>query len=185
MVSTEVKIIIAATEAFTINGYSSTNMTQVAQAAGVSRQTLYAHFKTKDTLLMAVMRHAMDTTIVDMQAAWDGGMQLPDVIEIFFDFATRKPFMLMQTHPDLKDILMGPGGKAADVAREAEIQKADVLANFLSDMALGLPDDVIASLAEYVVRVAKDLKYSCTTIEELNQMLAHLKETTVAFLSAK
>lgn len=44
------QIISAASHLFTEQGYLSTSMDQVAEAAGVSKQTVYSHFGTKDDL---------------------------------------------------------------------------------------------------------------------------------------
>ncbi|UTA48776.1 TetR/AcrR family transcriptional regulator [Simiduia sp. 21SJ11W-1] len=44
------QIIAAASHLFTEQGYLSTSMDQVAEAAGVSKQTVYSHFGTKDDL---------------------------------------------------------------------------------------------------------------------------------------
>jgi TetR/AcrR family transcriptional regulator, mexJK operon transcriptional repressor len=45
----------AATEAFLRNGYTRTNMDDIARRAGVSKQTIYMHFSDKETLLFAVV----------------------------------------------------------------------------------------------------------------------------------
>ncbi|MCO8125403.1 TetR/AcrR family transcriptional regulator [Stieleria sp. TO1_6] len=48
------RIISAATELFLRDGYSSTNLEQVAEMAGVTKPTVYSHFKSKEGLLSAV-----------------------------------------------------------------------------------------------------------------------------------
>lgn len=49
------EIIHAATELFLAQGYSKTSMDEVAQVAGVSKQTVYSHFKNKETLFQQVV----------------------------------------------------------------------------------------------------------------------------------
>jgi AcrR family transcriptional regulator len=44
-------------------------MEDVAKAAGVTRQTVYAHYPSREALLMAVMRRARDTVLAAMDAA--------------------------------------------------------------------------------------------------------------------
>jgi TetR/AcrR family transcriptional repressor of mexJK operon len=48
-------ILLAATELFLNNGFSSTSMDLVANQAGVSKQTVYSHFSNKDALFTAVI----------------------------------------------------------------------------------------------------------------------------------
>ena len=48
------RIMHAATELFLRDGYSNTNLEHVAKIAGVTKPTVYAHFKSKEGLLLAV-----------------------------------------------------------------------------------------------------------------------------------
>lgn len=48
-------ILIAASQLFLQEGFTATSMDQVASAAGVSKQTVYSHFKNKDALFSAVI----------------------------------------------------------------------------------------------------------------------------------
>ncbi len=48
-------IIEGATEVFLANGYGAASMAQIACAAGVSKQTVYAHFGGKDALFEAII----------------------------------------------------------------------------------------------------------------------------------
>lgn len=47
-------ILEAATEAFLQGGYSGTNMDEVAASAGVSKQTVYKHFSSKEALFIEI-----------------------------------------------------------------------------------------------------------------------------------
>jgi TetR/AcrR family transcriptional regulator, cholesterol catabolism regulator len=51
----EEKIINAATEAFMVKGIRSVTMDSIAQAAGVSKRTIYELFKDKDTLVIQTL----------------------------------------------------------------------------------------------------------------------------------
>ncbi|MFI9424226.1 TetR/AcrR family transcriptional regulator [Streptomyces achromogenes] len=50
------RILAAATRLFAVQGINATGMEQVAEAAPVSKRTLYAHFRTKDDLVIAHLR---------------------------------------------------------------------------------------------------------------------------------
>ncbi|MBH5333333.1 helix-turn-helix transcriptional regulator [Streptomyces pactum] len=51
------RILAAATRLFAVQGINATGMEQVAEAAPVSKRTLYAHFRTKDDLVIAHLEH--------------------------------------------------------------------------------------------------------------------------------
>ncbi|MFF5437924.1 TetR family transcriptional regulator [Streptomyces achromogenes] len=50
------RILAAAARLFAVQGINATGMEQVAEAAPVSKRTLYAHFRTKDDLVLAHLR---------------------------------------------------------------------------------------------------------------------------------
>lgn len=52
---TRLKVIAAALELFSRNGYSNTTLAMIAEAAGFSRGPIYWHFKSKDELYQAVL----------------------------------------------------------------------------------------------------------------------------------
>jgi TetR/AcrR family transcriptional regulator len=65
------EILDAATAVFLRYGYRKTSMDDLARAAGLSRQGLYLHFRTKNVLFQAVVEHAVATTRAAARAALD------------------------------------------------------------------------------------------------------------------
>ena len=55
---TRLKIIAAALELFSRNGYSNTTLAMIADSAGFSRGPIYWHFKNKDELYEAVLAYS-------------------------------------------------------------------------------------------------------------------------------
>jgi AcrR family transcriptional regulator len=55
------RILAAATTLFQSHGINATGMEQVAATAPVSKRTLYAHFATKDQLVMAYLGHVVES----------------------------------------------------------------------------------------------------------------------------
>jgi len=55
--SAQEKIINAATEAFLLKGIKAVTMDSIAQAAGVSKRTVYELFEDKDALAVATIKH--------------------------------------------------------------------------------------------------------------------------------
>ena len=61
-------IIAAATKLFLEQGYSKTNLEQVAKAAGVTKPTVYSHFGSKQALLKQVTAHNADRRVAEMSS---------------------------------------------------------------------------------------------------------------------
>jgi TetR/AcrR family transcriptional repressor of mexJK operon len=60
------RILKAATDLFLNEGYSGTNLQQVASAAGVTKPTVYSHFKSKEGLLQAVTAASAETRMAEL-----------------------------------------------------------------------------------------------------------------------
>lgn len=84
-------ILSAATALFPEHGYEKTTMDQVAQRAGVTKQTVYSHFKTKDQLFIqmidALCQRAVSRPPMALQASkpfdellYDIGLNLLELI---------------------------------------------------------------------------------------------------------
>jgi AcrR family transcriptional regulator len=54
---TRERIILAALKLFEKNGFSTTRTQEVADAAGISHGSIFAHFKTRDELILQVANH--------------------------------------------------------------------------------------------------------------------------------
>lgn len=57
---TRLKVIAAALELFSRNGYSNTTLAMIGEAAGFSRGPIYWHFKNKDELFEAVLAYSQE-----------------------------------------------------------------------------------------------------------------------------
>ncbi|BCM92316.1 hypothetical protein IAD21_04195 [Abditibacteriota bacterium] len=62
------QILEGAQRAFLQYGYARASTDLIAQSAGVSKQTLYAHYENKPQLLSAVLRHLLDEVNFPMSA---------------------------------------------------------------------------------------------------------------------
>jgi TetR/AcrR family transcriptional regulator, mexJK operon transcriptional repressor len=56
-------ILSAGRDLFLSNGYQGTSVDQIAASAEVSKQTVYKHFGDKHELLLAIVNHALESTV--------------------------------------------------------------------------------------------------------------------------
>ena len=61
------KILLGAVQEFLAHGYAATSMDRVATAAGVSKATVYSHFKDKEGLFSALMQRLAEEKILYIQ----------------------------------------------------------------------------------------------------------------------
>lgn len=180
----KVKIIAAAIETFSRYGVRRTSMGDVAKAAGVSRQTLYANFDGKDALLAAAMAAVIEQIMQDLAADWQACDDAGAVLDVYFQRAVIAPFEAMQRMPDLKELITGVGPQTRQVTLDAESAKSAQLAAQLVPFGQGLAAKGLTPLdvAHLVVRAANDFKLSAHETDELRNLLRTLRAAVMALL---
>lgn len=180
----KVNILNAAEAMFLKNGTRQTNMTQVAKAADVSRQTVYAHFENKDALIAAVTRQLMTKMIAQLQENWAKCETLSEKLDVFFRISALEPFEILQTHPELKGLLLGASERTAAVAAQAGRDKANALSKQLEayDDALKKAGTSSDDLGDYIAQVSKNLKYTASSRSELERHLGLLAQSIRALV---
>lgn len=66
---TRERLLAAATEVFTDQGFGSTAMGDIATAAGVSHGTVYTYFETKEAVLLAVIQQQIDDLVSSLRTS--------------------------------------------------------------------------------------------------------------------
>jgi len=87
MQSTREKLIQVAFEAFGRNGFHGVGLDRIIDEAGVSKQTFYNHFESKDELILAVLehRHAVEKDEFNKSLARLAGDDARDKLLAMFD----------------------------------------------------------------------------------------------------
>ena len=80
------QILDVALEVFTVHGYQTASMDMIAAQAGMSKQTLYRHFGSKEQLFVHVVQALIERSPVLVPAAvGGGGRELRDLLIAFAD----------------------------------------------------------------------------------------------------
>jgi AcrR family transcriptional regulator len=97
-------IIHAAIGVFLRYGYARTTMRDIAQAAGLTRPTLYLTFPDKERIFAAVVEKMIDDKLTEIR----GGLQRQKTLETKLRFACNawaaEGYELVQAHPDAADM---------------------------------------------------------------------------------
>lgn len=167
------RLLDATVEAAAAHGLTRLSVGDVARQAGLSRQTLYKHFPSKDALVAAAVLRESQTMVAQIVAAADTHDDLQDALEaaIFTTLVlTREhPLLdrLVRTEPEaLLPLLLSDGGPVTMTVRavvEAIVDQripalsplelrrtADLLSRVLISYAVSAPDDPPEEVARFM-----------------------------------
>ena len=121
----------AALQCFAANGYSGTTMDRVAEAAGLTKPTLYQYFPSKETLFARMMLEKRDA-MLQAFAAPDSGEMVQQLHSFAWRYAdtVMQPMMLSLARLILAEVQRFPEiGRAYQAAGPDQL--LDALAGFL------------------------------------------------------
>lgn len=179
------KIIMCAIEVITRYGVRKATMGDIADQAGISRQTLYASYKNKEEILAATIRYSTDKTIEEVEKAWSVQVKLSEKIDVFFEMAIIFYFKAMADMPDWKDIISGHNNIGPEEKRAAEDRKADLLTSLFVeyDEPLKKNGSNAKDYAEFFASSASNFKYIAQDEAQLRRLLSSLKSSTLLMVS--
>ncbi len=140
-------IVAAAKESFFAQGYAGASMDQITVRSGVSKATVYAHFGSKDELLLAVV----NDVVQGMRAAMEIELPPPDEVRDFRDW-------LLQVGRMVTRQLTSPGAIAlqriaiSEANRFPEIAQAFLQADADTALAAAVKPTFRAAIADGVLR---------------------------------
>ena len=82
------RIIETASYLFYKNGYNSTGINQIISEAGIAKATLYNHFKSKEEICLAYLKHKNVSFLEDFEAFTTSKTQGKEQLLAIFDFLT-------------------------------------------------------------------------------------------------
>ncbi|MEU4032287.1 helix-turn-helix domain-containing protein [Streptomyces anulatus] len=145
------RILAAAAELFASQGINATGMEQIAERAPVSKRTLYAHFRTKDELVLAHLKdlassgRTLEGALVREEvSAKDRVLALFDPLPAGTDPVRGCPFI------DAAVEFPDPLSAVHSYARERKLLMVRLVADLVADMGCRRP----AVLAEQLVTLA-------------------------------
>ncbi|WP_405252070.1 TetR/AcrR family transcriptional regulator [Dokdonia sp. Asnod3-C12] len=82
------RIIKTASSLFYKNGYNATGINQIIAEAGIAKATLYNHFKSKEEICLAYLKHKNVSFLEDFEAFTTSKTQGKEQLLAIFDFLT-------------------------------------------------------------------------------------------------
>jgi AcrR family transcriptional regulator len=182
MIQTREAVLAAAADLFLRHGYRKASMDEIARGAGLSKPTLYAHFKDKEALFAAVCADLGQRMLASAEAAAAAGTFVDRVCGILAAKFTAT-FALLRQSPhaqELMDTHQAAARKRIDETTRrfeamllAEVDRAS-RSGALSVRRLGLDR---RGLVRLLMQAGYGASYGTATVEEHEQQLRALVRT--------
>ena len=186
MTETELNIVEAAIRTFVRYGARKAAMADIAEEAGVSRQTLYDVFGNKDELIIASIRHITEQNLGRVEERLGDVASLADQLDIYFAETIVKSYELLQTSGDAEDLISGHNEAGrGEIARSHE-RHEKLVTRLLAPHATNIQaaGQTHRQLAHFVVTTVMSFKYSANNRRDLNGLLDCLSNLVIAAASA-
>ncbi|MQA63686.1 MAG: TetR family transcriptional regulator [Actinophytocola sp.] len=167
----------AASDQLTERAWAEIRMADIAKAAGVSRQTLYKEFGSRQGFAQAYILHEAERFLAGVEQAVsehldDPRAALAAAIEVFLNLAAKEPLIVAIVSGEAGDGLLplvtNRAGPVLGFATER-------LAGFLGDAWPGVPERSVRLIAENMIRLAISHAASATaSVEETAANMAEL-----------
>jgi len=158
-------------------GLQKTTMSDIANAAGISRQTLYNTYSNKEEILRAAVKFFMDQDLQAVKDAWADMATLPDKLDVYFEKGPINWYDQIQEMPDAADLMEGISEVVEPALKEADTDWIHTLALLFSEY---MESAKANEVADFVFVSSKNAKYSAKTRDQLINRLALLKEMVVS-----
>ncbi len=183
----EKRFIEAAIEVLSRYGVRRTTMGDIAEQAGVSRQTLYASYANKDEILAAAMHYLVDKTVEGIKADWEVADTIDEKLDAYFQHAVIAYYEGIKNMPDSVDLISG-----IDATTNAELEKGDKIKKAALAKLFAAHEDSLksagtssADLADLVQSSSSNFKFIARDEDHLKRLLASLKSAALSLLGER
>jgi AcrR family transcriptional regulator len=116
-------ILQAAAQIFRQKGYNAASMQDIADAVGIQKPSLYHHVNSKQEILLALLDHALDLLIADMEAVLESDAPADEKLHT----AIRAYVMRLTAEADLSAVLILEYRSLESRLRARHIQRRDMV----------------------------------------------------------
>jgi len=177
MDSRENKIAEAAVRIILRYGMARTTMNDVAQEAGVSRQTLYAIFSSKQDLLRATIRSLVDRTVADIEADFANTVNLDERLDAVIGHIAVRSFELLRASPDADDIVSGFNTASKEELEDGTARYRILIEEMLTPFSanIGSAGVSVPELADFIQKSTLTIKHEANDMVHVHALAKTLK----------
>jgi len=173
----EEKIIDAAVRVFSRYGVKRTTMNDIAQEAGVVRQTLYNAYANKEEILRAVIQLFNERALAAIEAGSAEAATLDEKLDILFEHMVVRPFELLNATPHADEIVEGVNDAGKEEMSSAYQRYRQMIESLLTpyEITAKARGVTAAQLSDLVVHAVKGFKHDARNKKHLLELLKSLK----------
>lgn len=177
MTDRESNILDASLRLFMRYGVKRTSMGDVAEEAGVSRQTLYNSFKNKGDILRAQIERYTENAIAVIHEQTKSMDGLGEKLDLVFEQMVVVGFDMMVATPNVQDLVEGIDASSREELDKAARRFRDVIEQILRPYEPKLAQSGLSSadLADFAQKSASAAKRSATDRDHLLRLLSTLR----------
>ncbi len=170
----ERQIAAAALRVFSRYGLKRATMNDVAEEAGVVRQTLYNVFANKDEVIHGTLLFYCETLRANVRAAWEGVEDLSTKLDLLWEHYVVASWDAVHAAPDAGDLVSGTTAAAKSAMHIAEAKLEAMLADMFAPHidALRRNGQDPAKFAAFVNATLMGLKHGT---DDRDALLRHLE----------
>lgn len=165
-------------------GMRKATMGDIADFAGVSRQTLYSSFANKSDAFVAAVECIASEIKTDIQERWADDQSMEEKLDIYFQRAVISVFEMICNTPDAGDMMNGFDKQSSEVIREAERSKLEMLHGLFLPYEHQLKERNLSAyqIAELCERSGSSFLRIAADMTELERLVSTLKRSILALL---
>lgn len=172
----------AATRIVQRYGMKRTTMGDIATEAGVSRQTLYTVYPSKEEVLRGIIRLITDRAMASVEKECAAQNDVKGKLTAFFEHVVLEPYRMISAMPDSADFVIGFEQAAKEELGKSyatyRVAMRGVLAPYRAAIeAAGLTVD---GLSDYVIGSARSFKKEAADEKELKELLGVMTTLVVS-----
>ena len=170
-------LLSAAKGAFLRHGYKRVSMSDIAEAAGISRPALYLVFKSKEEIFRGVYRQWVEGTLAEIGGGVSAFKSLDEKLRFAFDAWAVRTFEAARRSPEAEELIGCTLGFAKDEARAGDEAFGRCLASIIASSRKGRRSARGPSperTARALVAAIRGFKQAATDAADLRQMIDDL-----------
>ena len=175
-------LIDAALAVFVRYGAKKTSMSDIADAAGVSRQTLYDLVGGKNEFIEAAIRTVTDRNLDQVRNRLERSMSLERQLHVYFEETVVSSFKLLQSSGDPEDLISGHNEVGKAEIKRSHAKHRQLVAKILKpfESKLERSGHQTKDVAELIVVTGMALKYQADSLRSLGKLLDILTNSIVS-----
>jgi AcrR family transcriptional regulator len=182
--SKEEHVLTAARSVFMRYGFKRATMSDLADAAQMSRPALYLIFSSKEVVFRALVTQIFTELLHEVREGVSKHEDVADQLTCAFEVWCVRPFEMIQASPDAKDILESGYAFATEMTVQAFADFETILSDVLRPSVRAQADPPLSSeqLAHILTTAAQGFKESASSAVQLQQLIKGLITIVLAGL---